>query len=100
LSAFVVARGAPSPASSPLREFLAQRLPQYMVPATFTWLDALPLTGNGKVDRAALSRASTPALASAPAGADALIARVKQMNPDQVRELLKAHRNAHRSTPS
>jgi amino acid adenylation domain-containing protein len=37
-----------------LREYLAQELPDYMIPSYFLQLDKLPLTPNGKIDRKAL----------------------------------------------
>ncbi|MFD5425625.1 amino acid adenylation domain-containing protein [Streptomyces sp. NPDC127084] len=52
LAAYITERSAAGPGD--LREFLARSLPEYMIPASVTVLDALPLTVNGKVDRAAL----------------------------------------------
>jgi hypothetical protein len=44
-----------------LRGHLRRRLPEFMVPAHFVRLPALPLTPGGKVDRAALERIALPA---------------------------------------
>jgi amino acid adenylation domain-containing protein len=66
LVAYLVAEGM-SPASFALRAALDSKLPDYMVPSAFVFLDALPLTGNGKIDRKALLKLPPPNLASAAA---------------------------------
>lgn len=53
-------------AAEDLRDFLGQTLPDYMIPGAFVRMDALPLTANGKLDKAALPAPSDAnALASA-----------------------------------
>ncbi|WP_245658281.1 non-ribosomal peptide synthetase/MFS transporter [Microtetraspora malaysiensis] len=58
LVAYLVAEdgfaAADLPGVAELRRDLGARLPDYMVPTRYTWLDTLPLKGHGKVDRAAL----------------------------------------------
>ena len=53
LVAWVVPAGPP-PSVAELRRHLLARLPEYMVPAAFVWLQALPLNPSGKVDRGGL----------------------------------------------
>jgi amino acid adenylation domain-containing protein len=57
LVAHVVPPERPGPGVAELRAFLGERLPRYMVPASFEIVEALPLTERGKLDREALARA-------------------------------------------
>ncbi|MDJ1175086.1 non-ribosomal peptide synthetase [Roseofilum capinflatum] len=52
LVAYIVAKK--EVASSDLRGFLKTKLPDYMIPSAFIFLEAIPLTPNGKCDREAL----------------------------------------------
>ncbi|HSE18131.1 MAG TPA: amino acid adenylation domain-containing protein [Pyrinomonadaceae bacterium] len=52
--AYVVATGEHKLESKQLREFLAESLSEQMIPSAFVFLDAIPVTPNGKVDRRAL----------------------------------------------
>ena len=53
LIAYFVPTGT-APTVTELREHLSARLPDYMIPAVFTFLQSMPLTTNGKLDRRAL----------------------------------------------
>ncbi len=58
LCAYFVAQSPEHPTVSQLREFLAKRLPDYMIPAYFIQLNKIPLTANGKIDSKALPKPS------------------------------------------
>jgi amino acid adenylation domain-containing protein len=55
LAAYVVLHPGPALEPHALRDFLLGSLPDYMAPAAFAYLDALPLNANGKVDMALLA---------------------------------------------
>jgi amino acid adenylation domain-containing protein len=54
LVAYVVAVGDERPDRFVLADFLRGTLPEYLVPGRFVWLEEIPLTPHGKVDKAAL----------------------------------------------
>jgi amino acid adenylation domain-containing protein len=64
LVAYIVPRQQPAPSVRELRQFLAQKVPGYMIPAVFVQLEALPLTPNGKVNRLGLPPATIADLTS------------------------------------
>ncbi|MGW7384621.1 non-ribosomal peptide synthetase [Streptomyces sp. NPDC054794] len=61
LIGYVVPHPGATAAPAELRDHLAARLPDHMVPSALVPLDALPLTVNGKLDRAALPAPQLPA---------------------------------------
>jgi hypothetical protein len=60
LAAYLVAATWPAPAMSELRSFLKETLPDYMIPSTWMFMEALPLAPNGKLDRQGYRRRLLP----------------------------------------
>jgi hypothetical protein len=56
LAAYVVADPSRHLGANDLRRFLRRKLPAAMVPEHIVFLDSLPVTNNGKIDRSALPR--------------------------------------------
>ncbi|MCA2629947.1 MULTISPECIES: amino acid adenylation domain-containing protein, partial [unclassified Microcystis] len=54
LVAYIVPQKEATPTPNELRQFLKEKLPDYMIPSAFVILESLPLTPNGKIDRRAL----------------------------------------------
>ena len=54
LVAYMTVSGSKSPSHDDLRRGLTQKLPNYMIPSAFVFLESFPLTPNGKLNRAAL----------------------------------------------
>jgi amino acid adenylation domain-containing protein len=54
LVAYLVSRTFPNPSVDELQSYLRKKLPDFMIPSAFVYLDSLPLSPNGKIDRRAL----------------------------------------------
>ncbi|MEM7349875.1 MAG: amino acid adenylation domain-containing protein, partial [Acidobacteriota bacterium] len=70
LVAYVVAQARSPGQAAGLRELLGDKLPTFMVPSVFVFMEALPLLPNGKLDRRALPQPDRPESAAylAPSG--------------------------------
>jgi amino acid adenylation domain-containing protein len=75
LVAFVVAEPG-APGADAIRDRLAEVLPAYMLPARIEFLAAMPMTGNGKLDRTALPTPVAEAVPTEAAVLDPVTARV------------------------
>lgn len=65
LVAYLVTDQQFDPSQRELRSYLRERLPEYMLPAFFVFLDTLPLTLNGKLDHHMLPEPEKPVLENA-----------------------------------
>jgi len=88
LVAYVTAAVDPAPDAGELADFLRDRLPAHMLPSATVVLDALPLTANGKVDRAALPEPG-PAEPAASVAASAVELRAAERVAGLVARVLK-----------
>jgi len=59
LSAYVVVKNASEVSAAELRKHARSKVPEYMIPAEFWSIDAIPMLPSGKVNRAALASAGT-----------------------------------------
>ena len=75
---------------SSLRAYLMERLPEYMVPAAYVRLEAIPLTANGKVDRRGLPEPGGEAYARR--GYEAPVGEVEEVMAEIWEELLGVER--------
>ena len=54
LVAYIISEKELKPTQEDLNQFIKEKVPEYMMPSLFVFLDKFPLTANGKVDRKAL----------------------------------------------
>ncbi len=60
LIAYLAVNASPPPTASDVRLHLRRSLPEYMIPASFRIVPQMPMTPNGKIDRAALALTAAP----------------------------------------
>ncbi|NES77482.1 MULTISPECIES: amino acid adenylation domain-containing protein [unclassified Okeania] len=63
LVAYIISKQKPEPTISEISQFLASKLPEYMIPSAYVFLDAFPLSANGKIDRRSLPQPEADLLA-------------------------------------
>jgi amino acid adenylation domain-containing protein len=66
--AYLISKTGEQPEADQLRGFLRLKLPEYMIPASFAFLDSFPLNTNGKLDRRALPKPKTTSTGAGGAG--------------------------------
>ncbi|HEX2926937.1 MAG TPA: amino acid adenylation domain-containing protein [Ruminiclostridium sp.] len=54
LVAYIIPKSEETPVMDNFREYLKEKLPDYMIPSYFVMLDSFPMTPNGKIDRKSL----------------------------------------------
>lgn len=86
--AYLISQTRDPPDVTALRNFLRQSLPDYMIPASFVFLDSLPLNTNGKVDRRALVQLKMPPAESS--GAKAPVDSIDEQLRDLWRSVLNS----------
>jgi amino acid adenylation domain-containing protein len=84
--AYLISQTSDVPEVTELRSFLWQRLPEYMIPASFVFLDSFPLNTNGKIDRRALPQPKT--LSADSAGTEAPAGSTEALLTDIYRSVL------------
>jgi surfactin family lipopeptide synthetase A len=79
--AYLISQTNNPPDATELRNFLRQRLPEYMIPASFVFLDSFPLNSNGKIDRGLLPepKVLSPEIAASEEPADQIEAQLRDI---------------------